>query len=120
MSENMARTDQHARRAGTADLRELVADWRLVEELTAQEAATVLMELASLQSAVASRLRIVPTPALTSVTAEQVAERFNRSVAWVYRQAKHWNFTRRVTRRTVRFSEIGLQRFLSQRRTFAP
>lgn len=111
------------------ELRDLLADQRRVDELTPTDAATVLVELASLQAAVATRLRTLPAAgpdiALTLpndrlLTAEEVAERFNRSVAWVYRQAKNWNFTRRVTRRTLRFSETGLQRFLSQRRTFAP
>jgi predicted DNA-binding transcriptional regulator AlpA len=111
------------------DLRELLGDARRVDELTQAEAASVLVELASLQAVVAARLRTAPGSALAEVvppegdrllTAEDLAERFGRSVAWVYRQAKHWNFTRRVTRRTVRFSEAGLQRFLAQRRAFTP
>ena len=125
----LERTQLHPEGSRTCDLRDLLDDPGLVEKLSSREAAGTLVELASLQTAIAARLRGLPlteqsvAPALESdqlLTAEQVAERFNRSVAWVYRQAKNWSFTRRVTRRTVRFSETGLQRFLSQRRTFAP
>jgi len=107
------------------DLRELAS---CVDRLTSTEAAAMLVELASLQAAVAGRLRTLPATEEVSravreedrlLTAEDVAGRFGRSVAWVYRQAPQWSFTRRVTRRTVRFSELGLQRFLAQRRTFA-
>lgn len=111
------------------DLRELVADPRRAHELSAAEAAALLIELASLQAAVAARLSATPAVSPASIsdsnsdrllTAEEVAERLQRSIDWVYRQAKHWPFTRRLTRRTVRFSEAGLQRFLGQRRAFTP
>lgn len=112
-----------------AELRDLIADPRRVAELTPSEAATALVELAGLQAAVAGRLRAGAedgahvVPALEGdrlLTAEDVAGRLNRSVAWVYRQSRQWPFTRRLTRRTVRFSEAGLQRFLAQRRAFSP
>ncbi len=111
------------------DLRELVADPRRAFELSAAEAAALLIELAYLQAVVAARLSTNPVASPASIsdsdsdrllTAEEVAERLQRSVDWVYRQAKHWPFTRRLTRRTVRFSEAGLQRFLGQRRAFTP
>lgn len=111
------------------DLRDLVADPRRAHELSGAEAAALLVELASLQAVVAARLSAnrATIPASISdsdsdrlLTAEEVAERLQRSVDWVYRQAKHWPFTRRLTRRTVRFSEAGLQRFLGQRRAFTP
>jgi predicted DNA-binding transcriptional regulator AlpA len=110
------------------DLRELLGDPRRVDEMTPAEAASALVELASLQSAVATRLRLAPAVGPNPgppdsdrlLTAQEVAVLFGRSVAWVYRQAKHWNFTRRVTRRTLRFSESGLRRYLAQRRAFTP
>jgi hypothetical protein len=114
-------------RTRVPELRDLLIDPKVVDELSPAEAASALVELASLQVAVAARLRVVPpgadlVPSETDrlLTAEDVAEHFGRSIGWVYRQAKHWNFTRRVTRRTVRFSEAGLQRFLAQRRAFTP
>ena len=111
------------------DLRHLLGDPRQIAELSAEEAASTLVELSTLQAALAARLRSAPVvqaageDALAAdrlLTAEDVAQHFGRSVAWVYRQANHWSFTRRVTRRTVRFSQAGLHRFLAQRRTFAP
>lgn len=107
------------------DLRDLLADPRRVDELTPVEAASALVQLASLQVALAAQLRAGPTstdadllvPASDRLlTAEDVAGRFGRSVAWVYRQAKHWTFTRRVTRRTLRFSEAGLSRWVAAQR----
>ena len=104
-----------------ADLRELLDDPRRAGQLSAVEAARLLVELATLQAAIAARFGAAPVNvapvASTSegdrlLTAEEVAERLQRSVDWVYRQAKHWPFTRRLTRRTVRFSEVGLHRFL--------
>jgi predicted DNA-binding transcriptional regulator AlpA len=108
------------------DLRELVSDPRLLSELTPAEAATMIVELASLQAAVAARLRatadgVPPLSADTDsdrlLSAADVAGRLGRSIDWVYRQAKHWPFTRRLTRRTVRFSEAGLLRWLATRRS---
>jgi predicted DNA-binding transcriptional regulator AlpA len=107
-------------RTRTPGLRDLLGDPKLVDELSPAEAASALAELASLQVAVTARLRVVPSgsdlvlPETDRLlTAEDLAERFGRSVAWVYRQARHWNFTRRLTRRTVRFSESGLARWLA-------
>src|SRR5262245_42891754 len=69
------------------DLRELVADPRRAYELSAAEAAALLIELASLQAAVAARLSANPaaSPASNSdsdndrlLTAEEVAERLQR------------------------------------------
>jgi len=107
-----------------ADLRDLLADPRRIGGLTFAEAAAALTELASLQAAVAARLGAArpehagadpASPDDRLLTAEDVADRLQRSVDWVYRQAKHWPFTRRLTRRTVRFSEAGLERFLAAR-----
>lgn len=110
-------------------LRDLLSDPQRVADLSPEDAATALVELASLQAAVAARLRAAPASSPSPdgpaeldrmLTADEVAGLLNRSRAWVYRQSKHWPFTRRLTRRTLRFSEAGLQRFLTQRRAFAP
>jgi hypothetical protein len=50
------------------------------------------------------------------LTADEVAACFRRSVGWVYRNARHWPFTRREGRKTVRFSEAGLNRYLARDR----
>lgn len=111
------------------ELREIIGEPGKVDSLSQSEAAALLVQLASLQAAIAARLGVAdsgagvgskPTEEDRLLTAEDVAKHFGRSVEWVYRQAKHWNFTRRVTRRTLRFSEAGLQRFLAHRRAFTP
>ena len=82
----------------------------------------MLVSLAGLQAAVAARLGAghagssLPPTAQESdrlLKAEEVAEQLRRSVDWVYRHAKHWPFTRRLTRRTMRFSEAGLRHWLA-------
>jgi predicted DNA-binding transcriptional regulator AlpA len=112
-----------------SDLRTLLSDPSQLSEMSPAEAAALLVELAGLQSALAARLSGSPAAGTATVsrsdadrllTAEEVAARLQRSVGWVYRQAKHWPFTRRLTRRTVRFSEAGLQRFLAQHRSLTP
>ena len=50
------------------------------------------------------------------LTAVEVATRFGRSVAWVYRNSRGWPFTRRISRKTVRFSDAGLTRYLANLR----
>jgi len=107
------------------DLRDLLGDPARVAELTPEETAGALVELAALQSALAARLRIVPGASRATshpptedrlLTASQVAERFGRSVEWVYRHAGRWPFTRRETRGTLRFSEAGLLRHMAGKR----
>lgn len=105
-------------------LRELLDDPRRIEDVSPSEAAAFLAEIASLQVAIAARLRASPAMGESAapgpegdrlLTAEDVAGRLNRSVAWVYRQSRHWPFARRLSRRTLRFSEAGLHRFLAAR-----
>jgi hypothetical protein len=109
-------------RAADTRLRELACDLRWTAELSPSEAVAMIGDLVLLQAAVAARLQMSLRPASEKtarpesdrlLTAEDVAKRFDRSVAWVYRQSRHWSFTRRVTRRTLRFSETGLKRFLA-------
>jgi predicted DNA-binding transcriptional regulator AlpA len=47
----------------------------------------------------------------------ETAERLGVKVQWLYRHADEYTFTRRLTRRTLRFSEAGLARFLAQKRS---
>src|SRR5262245_50867822 len=95
-------------------LLDLLSDPRRIGGLTRGEAAAALIELAGLQTAIAAKLSASPDSAPESgsevdgdrlLTADDVAQRFQRSVDWVYRNSGRWPFTRRLTRRTVRFSE---------------
>lgn len=48
------------------------------------------------------------------LTAEEVAELLRCSVAHVYRQASRWPFARKLSHRTLRFSEVGLRVWLAK------
>lgn len=100
----------------------LLAEPAHAAELAPEEAAAALLELAALQAVLAARLRPVSRAGRAEsqapvedrlLTAEEVAQRFGRSVGWVYRQARRWPFTRRETRKTLRFSEAGLLRHMA-------
>jgi hypothetical protein len=46
------------------------------------------------------------------LTVEEVAGRLEVAPQWVYRHAGEWDFTRRLGRRTLRFSEAGLRDYI--------
>jgi predicted DNA-binding transcriptional regulator AlpA len=50
------------------------------------------------------------------VTPEQAAEILGQNVQWVYRHASQWSFTRRLSRKSLRFSEAGLRRWLATKK----
>jgi predicted DNA-binding transcriptional regulator AlpA len=50
------------------------------------------------------------------LTAEQAAALLNVAPRWCYRHAAELPFTRRIGRKTLRFSEAGLRRWLDRRR----
>ncbi len=47
------------------------------------------------------------------LTVDQVAERLGVSRSHVYRQATHWPFTRKLSAKALRFSELGLERWVA-------
>ncbi|HMU61590.1 MAG TPA: hypothetical protein PKA66_07400 [Gemmatimonadales bacterium] len=49
------------------------------------------------------------------LTVAEVAGRLEVEEQWVYRHADEWDFTRRLGRRTLRFSEAGLQDYIAKR-----
>jgi hypothetical protein len=98
-----------------------------VKGFSSAEAETALIAVAAIEGALRSRVgapsepvtggeRVVPDHLLT---AKEVAQRYGRSVDWVYRQAKRWPFTVREGRGTLRFSERGLERHLSATRQWS-
>ena len=112
------------------DLREFLdpartAEWcEAAEAMTPEQAEAALVTLAALEKALSLRLRAVPSPGRVEapaaadrlLTAEQVAEKFGRSVDWAYRKARgpEWrSFVVREGRGTVRFSEARLLRHLA-------
>ena len=49
------------------------------------------------------------------LSAAELAQLLHVEIRWVYRHAAEWSFTRRLGRRTLRFSRRGLQRWMSAR-----
>lgn len=73
-------------------------------------------------SRLASQLRL-PTPAVAEPIGEdrlltpiEAAERLGVSSRWLYRHAGSLPFTRRLSRKVLRFSEAGLNRYLDGRK----
>jgi len=88
--------------------------------------APMLAQLAALQSALAARLilnpgaqsQVQPPVAETEelLTAEQAAALLSVSVDWMYRHASGLPFTKRLSRKALRFSKAGLMRWRAGRR----
>lgn len=109
--------------AGGHLLAELVADPARVAGVPLEAVAPLLARLAALQSALAARLLMVvaptggdgrgevPSPADRLLTPEEAAPLLGVSVRWLYRHAKRLPFTRRLSRKALRFSEAGLRRW---------
>jgi len=102
----------------------LLADATRASELSPADAARLLVGLSSVQAALAARVVVgtqsgpTPAPSIEDrlLTPEQLAKHFGCSKAWVYRQAPRWPFTRKLSRRVLRFSEAGLLRYVGERR----
>jgi hypothetical protein len=86
---------------------------------------TMLTRLAALQSALATRLVLArgtgdsqqpAQPEEELLTAEQAAALLNVSVDWMYRHASGLPFTKRLSRKALRFSKAGLLRWRAGRR----
>jgi len=96
----------------------VLADPARVSELGPEEVAAALEDLAVVRAALVSRLSsVAPSPNGREhedrlLTPEQAAARLGLTVRQVYRRAHRFPFTTRLGRRTLRFSEAGLNRWL--------
>jgi len=103
-----------------AALRALLADPQRVGQIPADEAAALMANLAAAQWALASRLRLPAAEASNQLLDEpdrllsptETAERLGVTARWLYRHAHQLPFTRRLSRKVLRFSEAGLRRYL--------
>lgn len=94
-------------------------------EIPAESIAPVITRLASLQSALAARLLGMPNyPSRQDSKAEgedellttaDAARLLNVSEDWIYRRASRLPFTRRLSRKALRFSKAGLLRWRTAR-----
>ena len=49
------------------------------------------------------------------LTPQEAAEMLGQTVRWVYRHAPQWTFTRRLSRKCLRFQENALRRYAAAR-----
>lgn len=104
------------------DLRELVAAPARVAELSREESAALLVELATLQAALAASLRYDrETPRAEHSTEERLltpqeaAGLLGVKVRWLYDHAHQLACTRRLSRKVLRFHEPELRKMLRKR-----
>jgi predicted DNA-binding transcriptional regulator AlpA len=102
-------------RAITLD--EVAKDPAAAADLPLDALASLLVRSAAVQNALAAAIlnhpEAPPPPALDHLlTAEQAAERLAVSKDWLYRTAKDLPFTVRLGADLVRFSAVGIDRYL--------
>ncbi len=104
-------------------LDELAVTPERVRDLSPLEAAELLLRVVGLQTALLSRvLPAAPNEHATGATVEdrlltpqEAARRLGVSPRWLYRHAKRLPFTRHLSRKALRFSAEGLEKYLRQR-----
>lgn len=92
-------------------------------ELPLEHAAALLIELAPLQAALVARLS-APAPVVPASRADadrlllprEAAERLGVTVRWLYDHAARLPFARRLSRKVLRFSEVGLGNWLARKK----
>ena len=99
---------------------------RLEELLTSPDTVplddlpVLIASLASMQTTACSRLLAARRPATpapdTLLTVAQVTQILEVTPKWLYRHADRLPFTRRLSRKALRFSEAGLRKWLAARR----
>jgi hypothetical protein len=79
--------------------------------------------LAATQVALTARLMAEPAATITATAptaydldADAIARRLGRSRRWVFRNAQRLPFVRRISRKTIRGDESGLNRWIASRR----
>jgi predicted DNA-binding transcriptional regulator AlpA len=105
-------------------LAELVAVPERAVEVRVEEVPGLLARLASLQAVLLSRLLAPQNHAASPrspaepdrlLTAGEAAPILGTSERWLYRHAKQLPFSRRLSRKALRFSEVGLRRYMATR-----
>ena len=99
-----------------------------VSEVPADEVPGLLVRLGALLAALAARqaasasngnkvLQVEPTDNRDrNLTADEAAKMLGMKKSWLYRHSGELPFTRRLSRRAIRFSEKGIRRWLETRR----
>lgn len=111
---------------GPPSLAELVHSPQLAADLPPESILPLLNKLNVLERILLTRLPEIPTIAKENkamllndhlLNPEEAAVRLNVTVKWLYRHAKQLPFARKLSRKALRFSEQGLQRWLTAKRT---
>jgi hypothetical protein len=116
------RTALETRGSVMPDLAAFLANPRLISTLGPEEAAEAILRLAELHAALASRLRQFPQRAAPANPSEpdrllepsEVAQRLGVKIRWLYSHADQLPFTKRLGRKVLRFSELGLRRYMAR------
>ena len=103
-----------------------------VSEVPAGEVPELLVRLGALLAALAARqaasasngnkvLQVEPTNNRDrNLTADEAAKMLGMKKSWLYRHSGKLPFTRRLSRRAIRFSEKGIRRWLETRNHGGP
>lgn len=85
-----------------------------------EDLPTFLLALASIQTTVSARLLTARRPVTPEpdrlLTVAEAAQILEVTPKWLYRHADRLPFTRRLSRKALRFSEAGLRKWLATRR----
>ncbi|MEE8494405.1 MAG: helix-turn-helix domain-containing protein [Nitrospirales bacterium] len=109
----------------TPDLAALLLHPERVAELPPEAIPPMLCQLAALQSALSARLLMIPPgnggPEAPEqgdrlLPAEEAAALLGVTPRWLYRHAKRLPFSKRLSRKALRFSEAGIQKWMATRR----
>ncbi len=103
---------------GRDDLPALLPPIEAVDALPPELLPSLLAGLAALQARAAARLAAANSRDQRPdrlLTVKQAAPVLGMSTDWLYRNANNLPFTRRTGRRTVRFSERSLKRYIADR-----
>jgi len=113
--------------AATPTLDQLAADPVRAHALPLEIVMALALRCAALQATLAARLTQAlllsregePSSAPRDdrlLTPQEASAILNVRVRWLYRHAPRLPFTRRLSRKRLRFSEVGLRRYLETRR----
>jgi predicted DNA-binding transcriptional regulator AlpA len=105
-------------------MRALLADSSKLGALTPEQQRTLVMSLrAVVGEEQAPRPASAPASAVPAwseddlLTIDEAAARLRVSPRWLYRHAKNLPFSRKLSRKVLRFSRAGIARWLATRRT---